>query len=68
MHRNLVHLNVVRFYHCFEDSENVYIILENCSKKVLHAKKFFTTALKKKEERNSNYFYKTEFSARDETS
>ena len=27
-------MNVVRFYHCFEDSENVYIILENCSKKV----------------------------------
>ncbi|XP_046456835.1 serine/threonine-protein kinase PLK1-like [Daphnia pulex] len=35
LHRNLVHLNVVRFYHCFEDSENVYIILENCSKKSL---------------------------------
>jgi len=35
LHRNLVHSNVVRFYHCFEDEENVYIILENCSKKVI---------------------------------
>ena len=34
LHRNLVHSHVVRFYHCFEDDENVYIILENCSKKV----------------------------------
>lgn len=36
MHRNLVHPHVVRFYHCFEDDENVYIILENCSKKVTY--------------------------------
>ena len=35
LHRNLVHSHVVRFYHCFEDDENVYIILENCSKKSL---------------------------------
>lgn len=34
MHRNLVNENVVRFFHCFEDEENVYIILENCSKRV----------------------------------
>lgn len=34
LHRNLIHVNVVRYYHSFEDSENFYIILEKCSKKV----------------------------------
>ena len=26
---------MVRFYHCFEDDDNVYIVLENCSRKSL---------------------------------
>ncbi|KAF0313501.1 Serine/threonine-protein kinase PLK2 [Amphibalanus amphitrite] len=33
LHRHLRHRNVVRFEHCFEDSENVYIILEYCPRK-----------------------------------
>ncbi|XP_043230271.1 serine/threonine-protein kinase PLK1-like [Amphibalanus amphitrite] len=35
LHRHLRHRNVVRFEHCFEDSENVYIILEYCPRKSL---------------------------------
>ncbi|KFM76688.1 Serine/threonine-protein kinase PLK2, partial [Stegodyphus mimosarum] len=34
LHRQLQHKNVVRFHHFFEDEHNVYIILENCSRKV----------------------------------
>lgn len=34
LQRNLVHLNVVRYHHSFEDIDNFYIIVENCSKKV----------------------------------
>merc|ERR1740128_299442 len=35
LHRNLNHENVVQFLKHFEDSENIYILLENCSKKSL---------------------------------
>ncbi|XP_037070251.1 serine/threonine-protein kinase PLK1-like [Pollicipes pollicipes] len=35
LHRHLRHRNVVRFEHCFEDAENVYIILEYCPRKSL---------------------------------
>ncbi|XP_054712021.1 serine/threonine-protein kinase PLK1-like [Uloborus diversus] len=35
LHRQLQHKNVVRFHHFFEDEHNVYIILENCSRKSL---------------------------------
>ncbi|CAG0879239.1 unnamed protein product [Cyprideis torosa] len=34
VHRHLRHQNIVRFHHCFEDDDNVYIILENCPRKV----------------------------------
>ncbi|GIY16349.1 hypothetical protein CEXT_708511 [Caerostris extrusa] len=35
LHRKLQHKNIVRFHHFFEDDHNVYIILENCSRKSL---------------------------------
>ncbi|GLH11650.1 Serine/threonine-protein kinase polo [Gryllus bimaculatus] len=35
IHRNLVHKNVVRLHHFFEDNANAYIVLENCSRKSL---------------------------------
>ncbi|XP_014777232.1 serine/threonine-protein kinase PLK1 [Octopus bimaculoides] len=35
LHRNLKHKHVVEFHSYFEDSDNVYIILENCSRKSL---------------------------------
>lgn len=35
IHRNLVHKNVVRLHHFFEDKVNAYIVLENCSQKSL---------------------------------
>ncbi|KAG8200307.1 hypothetical protein JTE90_028491 [Oedothorax gibbosus] len=35
LHQQLQHKNIVRFHHFFEDDSNVYIILENCSKKSL---------------------------------
>ncbi|XP_023228649.1 serine/threonine-protein kinase PLK2-like [Centruroides sculpturatus] len=35
LHRKLLHKNVVQFHHFFEDKENVYIILEYCSRKSL---------------------------------
>ncbi|XP_023327473.1 serine/threonine-protein kinase PLK1 [Eurytemora carolleeae] len=35
LHRNLLHKNVVQFMKNFEDSDNIYILLENCSKKSL---------------------------------
>lgn len=34
IHRSLHHPNVVHFEHVFEDSENVYILLELCSNQV----------------------------------
>ncbi|KAK6172024.1 hypothetical protein SNE40_018426 [Patella caerulea] len=35
LQKNLKHRNVVEFHSFFEDDENVYIILENCSRKSL---------------------------------
>ncbi|GBN25450.1 Serine/threonine-protein kinase PLK2 [Araneus ventricosus] len=35
LHQKLQHKNIVRFHHFFEDEHNVYIILENCSRKSL---------------------------------
>lgn len=35
LHSSLKHEHVVRFYSCFEDEDNVYIVLEKCSKKSL---------------------------------
>lgn len=34
LHRLLHHKNIVHFYHHFEDKENIYILLEYCSRKV----------------------------------
>jgi len=34
IHRSLKHTNIVGFEHFFEDSENVYILLEMCSNQV----------------------------------
>ena len=34
LQRDLKHRNVVEFHSYFEDDNNVYIILENCSRKV----------------------------------
>ncbi|XP_042907236.1 serine/threonine-protein kinase PLK1 [Parasteatoda tepidariorum] len=46
LHQKLKHKNIVRFQHFFEDDQNVYIILENCSRKslvhVLRSRKFLT--------------------------
>ncbi|OMJ72517.1 hypothetical protein SteCoe_29039 [Stentor coeruleus] len=35
IHRSLIHRNIVRFEHFFEDSENVYILLELCTNQTL---------------------------------
>jgi len=35
LHRSLHHRNVVQFFKHFEDSDNIYIVLENCSRKSL---------------------------------
>ncbi|XP_029474132.1 serine/threonine-protein kinase PLK3 isoform X2 [Rhinatrema bivittatum] len=35
LHRSLHHKNIVKFSHHFEDSENIYIFLEHCSRKSL---------------------------------
>ena len=35
IHRSLNHSNIVRFEHFFEDSENVYILLELCTNQTL---------------------------------
>ncbi|XP_067824731.1 serine/threonine-protein kinase PLK2-like [Heptranchias perlo] len=35
LHSTLHHRNVVSYYHHFEDTENIYIILEYCSRKTL---------------------------------
>ncbi len=36
LQKNLKHRHVVEFQSYFEDDSNVYIILENCSRKVRH--------------------------------
>ena len=36
IHRSLHHTNIVRFEHFFEDSENVYILLELCTNQTLN--------------------------------
>ena len=36
IHRSMCHPNVVKFEHYFEDSENVYILLELCKSKTLN--------------------------------
>lgn len=33
-HKSLSHKYIVKFYHSFEDDENIYIFLEHCSHKV----------------------------------
>lgn len=35
IHRSLCHINIVKFYDFFEDSENVYVILELCTRRSL---------------------------------
>ena len=35
IHKSLKHTNIVNFEHFFEDSENVYILLEICTNEVL---------------------------------
>jgi polo-like kinase 1 len=35
IHRSLIHPHIVKFEHCFEDSENVYILLELCTNQSL---------------------------------
>ncbi|XP_014677726.1 PREDICTED: serine/threonine-protein kinase PLK2-like [Priapulus caudatus] len=35
LHSKLDHSNVVKFHHYFEDDNNVYIVLENCTRKSL---------------------------------
>lgn len=46
LHRTLHHKHIVRFYHYFEDKENIYILLEHCSRRsmahVLKARKVLT--------------------------
>ncbi|XP_078253257.1 serine/threonine-protein kinase PLK2b [Rhinoraja longicauda] len=46
LHRTLHHKHIVRFYHHFEDKENIYILLEHCSRRsmahVLKARKVLT--------------------------
>lgn len=34
LHRLLNHRHIVQFYHYFEDKENIYILLEYCSRRV----------------------------------
>jgi polo-like kinase 1 len=36
IHRGLVHPNIVKFEHVFEDNENVYILLEMCTNQTLN--------------------------------
>uniref|UniRef100_A0A8C6VTZ9 Serine/threonine-protein kinase PLK3 n=1 Tax=Nothobranchius furzeri TaxID=105023 RepID=A0A8C6VTZ9_NOTFU len=46
LHRLLHHKHIVHFYHHFEDNENIYILLEYCSRKslahILKARKVLT--------------------------
>lgn len=34
LHRALSHKHIVHFYHHFEDKDNIYILLEYCSRRV----------------------------------
>ncbi len=34
LHRVLIHKHIVHFYHHFEDKDNIYILLEYCSRRV----------------------------------
>jgi len=34
LHRSLDHTHIVKFHNYFEDSDNIYFILEYCSRKV----------------------------------
>lgn len=34
LHRVLSHKHIVHFYHHFEDKDNIYILLEYCSRRV----------------------------------
>lgn len=36
IHRSLIHENIVKFEHFFEDKTNVYMILELCNDKSMH--------------------------------
>ena len=36
IHRDLTHINIVKFEHVFEDNENVYILLEMCTNQTLN--------------------------------
>lgn len=36
IHRSLNHPNIVQFEHVFEDTENVYILLEMCTNQTLN--------------------------------
>lgn len=36
LHRGLSHKHIVHFYHHFEDKDNIYILLEYCSRRVSH--------------------------------
>ena len=36
IHRSLHQTNIVNFEHFFEDSENVYILLEICTNQVIY--------------------------------
>lgn len=36
LHRGLNHKHIVHFYHHFEDKDNIYILLEYCSRRVSH--------------------------------
>ena len=38
IHRSLHQINVVQFEHVFEDTDNVYILLELCSNQVIYHK------------------------------
>ncbi|KAA6361440.1 MAG: putative polo kinase, partial [Streblomastix strix] len=31
IHKSVSHINIVRFIHCFEDSQNVYLVIHLCS-------------------------------------
>ncbi|OBZ91180.1 Serine/threonine-protein kinase plo1 [Choanephora cucurbitarum] len=35
IHRSLKHDNIVKFYHCIEDKNNIYLLLELCQNKTL---------------------------------
>lgn len=39
IHKSMHHKNIVGFHGYFEDSDNVYIVLENCTNKVSVARR-----------------------------